>query len=60
MSEKINIEGLSEDQIKDMFFNMLQWVYVNRFSWIQEFKDKMEKLTPEEREKIDWSSDNFG
>ena len=48
---------MSEDSIKRIFFDMLQWVCVNRFSWIEEFKERMVAMSPEERRTIDWDED---
>ena len=47
-------EKYTEESIKAVFFDLLQWVSVNRYDWLEEFKQKMEDLSDDERFNVQW------
>lgn len=47
--------GFSEEDYKLMFQDLLHWVLINRPEWIQELKQKLQNLPPEERNQVKWS-----
>lgn len=53
-SEKLIAENYTEESIKAVFFDLLQWVSMNRYDWLEEFKQKMENLSEDERFNVQW------